>query len=67
VKKKATAAEDVACCLSVPLKLNKIAIIIIEMPKPKEPHIIGLRRPTLSTKSAGKKLPITNIHSVTGR
>lgn len=39
MKGNAAAAEDVACCLSVPLKLNKIEIIIIEMPSSKRtPH-----------------------------
>lgn len=32
----------------VPLNESRIDIIIIEMNSPKEPHIIGLRRPNLS-------------------
>jgi hypothetical protein len=50
VKKKVTLAEDVDFARSPPLlwKLRRIEIIIIEIPSPKDPHIIGLRRPYLS-------------------
>jgi hypothetical protein len=36
-----------------PLNESKIDIIIIEMKSPKEPHIIGLRRPKRSEKKVG--------------
>jgi hypothetical protein len=43
------------------LKLNKIDIIIMETPRPKEPHIIGRRRPIRSTNREGTKEPIKNM------
>jgi len=36
-----------------PLKESRMDIIIIEIDKPKEPHIIGLRRPNRSEKKVG--------------
>lgn len=64
VKKKATVAEDVACCLSVPLKWSRIAITIIEIPKSSEPHIISFLRPIRSTNRAGMEDLTANIVSV---
>ena len=60
-KKNATDADEVLCWILVPLKLRRTDIIIIQMPRPKQPHIIGFRRPVRSTKRAGKKLPMTNM------
>ena len=61
MKKKATEAEEVDSSIAVPLKLSRIDTIIMQNPSVSDPHIIGARRPTLSTKNVGKKLPSTNM------
>ena len=61
VKKKATLAEAVGFSAADPLKLNNIEIIIIEIPRPREPHIIGRRRPMRSTKRDGTIEPSKNM------
>lgn len=61
VKKKATLADAVGRSTSEPLKLSKIDIIIIEMPSPKDPQIIGFRRPMRSARKVGTKDPTKNI------
>lgn len=61
MKKKATLADAVGFSEADPLKLSRIEIIIIEIPSPKEPHIIGRRRPIRSTKSDGTIDPIKNM------
>lgn len=62
-KKKATLAEDVLFDNpgSASEKLNSIAIIIIQIPSPKDPHIMGRRRPTRSRKNVGNSEPMMNI------
>lgn len=50
VKKKATLASEVFSAKGVPShcarwKLSRMAIIIIDMASPRDPHIIGLLRP----------------------
>jgi hypothetical protein len=61
MKKNATLADDVALEFARPWKLSKAEIIIIQIPMPKDPHIIGLRRPYLSEKNVGKRAPMTNM------
>lgn len=41
------------CWKAIPLNESRIEIIIIEMNSPKDPHIIGLRRPNRSEKNVG--------------
>lgn len=67
MKKKATLADEVAFASGPPLswKLSKTAIIIIEMPSPSDPHIIGLRRPYLSRKKVGNREPMKNMALMT--
>lgn len=60
-KKKAIDAEAVGFSTSDPLKLRRMDTIIMQIPRPKEPQIIGVLRPTLSTKNVGKRLPTTNM------
>ena len=62
VKKKAIAAEAVSFSTEDPLKLSKIAIIIMEIPHPALPHIMGFLRPMRSAKKAGRRAPKKNIH-----
>ena len=61
VKKNATLAEDVAFARVSEYpgrwKLSSIAMSIMEMARPAEPHIIGLRRPSLSRKKVGIREP----------
>lgn len=61
VNKNATLADAVACLvLSLNCgreKLSNIESIIMESPRPKDPHIIGLLRPNLSRKMVGKIEP----------
>ena len=78
VKKIAAAAKDLACHASVPLKLNRIAIMFIEIPKPRDPpppfslrpppppNISGLRQPKSSRNNARKKMQITNVQLTFG-
>lgn len=61
VKKNVTLADAVGLSTDVPLKLSKMAIIIIENPRPKLPHIIGFRRPMRSTRRDGTKEPRRNM------
>lgn len=60
-KKKATAADEVACSLAWPLKLSRMDTIIMQIPRPNDPQIMGALRPTRSTKKVGNILPTTNI------
>lgn len=60
-KKKAMDAEAVGFSTSEPLKLRRIETIIMQMPRPKEPQIMGVLRPTRSTKNVGNRLPTTNM------
>lgn len=60
-KKNAIEAEEVACSLGWPRKLNRMETIIMQIPSVKDPQIMGARRPTLSTKKVGKRLPKTNM------
>lgn len=61
VKKNATLADAVGFSTSEPLKLNRIEIIIIEIPNPADPHIIGRLRPIRSTNSDGTIDPSKNM------
>lgn len=61
VKKKATLADAVGFSTAEFLKLSKIEIIIIEIPRPKEPHIMGRRRPIRSTNRDGTIDPSKNM------
>lgn len=65
MNKNATLADAVACCvLSLNCgreKLSRIASIIIESPRPKDPYIIGLLRPNRSRKMVGKMDPTMNM------
>lgn len=62
-KKKATLADEVRLDNpeSASEKLSNIAIIIMQMPSPSDPHIMGRRRPTRSRKNVGKSEPMMNI------
>ena len=66
VNKNATLADDVAfCVLSLNCGLEKLSItesIIMDSPRPKDPHIIGLLRPKRSRKTVGKMEPTMNMH-----
>ena len=66
VNKNATLADDVAfCVLSLNCGLEKLSItesIIMDNPRPKDPHIIGLLRPKRSRKTVGKMEPTMNMH-----
>jgi hypothetical protein len=67
VKKNATLAEAVLfkTLPSSPLKLKRIEIIIMERPRPKEPHIIGFRRPVRSSVKVGSREPRKNMRLMT--
>lgn len=56
-KKKATAADEV---FFLPND-NKIEAIIMQMPRPKQPYSMVLRRPMRSRASAGPRLPTMNM------
>jgi hypothetical protein len=64
VNRNATLADAVAfCVLSLNCGREKLSItesIIIESPRPKDPHIIGLLRPNRSRKIVGKTEPTMN-------
>jgi hypothetical protein len=66
VNKNATLADAVACRkLSLNWgreKLSNTESIIIESPRPKDPHIMGLLRPNRSRKMVGKMEPTMNMH-----
>lgn len=66
VNKNATLADAVACCkLSLNCgreKLSNTESIIIDSPRPKDPHIIGRLRPNRSRKIVGKMEPTMNMH-----
>ena len=66
MKKNATLAEDVDFARLPPCdwKLRRIEIIIIETPRPNDPHIIGFLRPYLSRKNVGNRLPMKNIRLI---
>lgn len=42
-----------------------MAIIIMQIPNPKLPHIIGFRRPYLSRKNVGNRDPMKNMALIT--
>jgi hypothetical protein len=67
VKKKATLAEAVAgfTSPSAVWKLKRIAIIIMDTPSPREPHIMGFRRPVRSSVNVGTREPRKNIRLMT--
>ena len=67
MKKKATLADAVACATSPPSdrKLKRMAIIIMDNPSPKEPHIMGLRRPVRSSVKVGTREPMGNMRLMT--
>jgi len=66
VNKKATLADAVAfCVLSLNCGREKLSItesIIIDNPRPNDPHIMGLLLPKRSRKTVGKIEPTMNIH-----
>ena len=66
VNRNATLADAVVCCkLSLYCgreKLSNTDSIIIDSPRPKDPHIIGLLRPNRSRKIVGKMDPTMNMH-----
>jgi hypothetical protein len=69
VKKKATLPLAVALATgsSAPRiwKERRIAIISMLKPQPNDPHIMGLRRPVLSSVKVGYKEPKKNIMLMT--
>ena len=66
-KKKVTLADAVLCCNPLEYcgcwKLSRTAMSIMEIAKPREPHIMGFRRPSRSRKKVGTKDPTKNMHS----
>ena len=66
VNRNATLADAVACCKLSPYcgreELTTTESIIIDSPRPNDPHIIGLLRPKRSRKIVGKMEPTMNMH-----
>ena len=67
MKKNATLPDAVAFAIPPPRgwKLSRIAMSIMDIPQPREPHIMGLRRPGLSSVKVGNSDPRKNIKLMT--